>query len=204
MRKVTQAPTEFEFGETGERIEYHRTKKGLSQQELADMIGIKRQALGYIVGGTREPTIKILKELSRVLGISTDYLLCLSDISSGSADDMAVEKRLGLTKKVQEAFWFFCNVEHELGRISNALIESDIYFEMITTISKAAFKKSSIFAQISSYSELDNLLEANGYTTDDLDLLELIKIQELIKEFYFDYLNSRVEEYRKAGEDNGE
>jgi len=99
MRKVTVAPPEYEFGSTGQRIEYYRTQKGLSQQDLADVMKVKRQMLSYIEKDERNLTIDNLKKISMTLQVSADYLLGLSNISSGDASNTEIEKRLGLSDK---------------------------------------------------------------------------------------------------------
>lgn len=57
-----------------------RTNKGLTQKELAKIIGCNQTAIGKYERGDLEPNITILKELSKVFGVSVDYLI-------GNADD---------------------------------------------------------------------------------------------------------------------
>ena len=45
-----------------------RTKAGLSQQELADKLGVSRQTINAIEKGDYNPTIKLCVGICRVLG----------------------------------------------------------------------------------------------------------------------------------------
>ena len=62
-----------------ERLKFLRKKRKLTQQEIADKIGISRVGYGYWEKGTREPSIDNLVELSKLLGTSLDYLLGYND-----------------------------------------------------------------------------------------------------------------------------
>lgn len=59
----------------GSRIALCRRAQGLSQSELADKLNISPSAIGMYEQGRREPSCDILIALSRVLGVSVDYLL---------------------------------------------------------------------------------------------------------------------------------
>jgi putative transcriptional regulator len=53
------------------RLKIARVEKGLSQQELADLVGVTRQTIGLIEKGKYNPTlnlcIKIVKILNKTL-----------------------------------------------------------------------------------------------------------------------------------------
>lgn len=69
----------------------------LSQDAFAKKIGVSRAVIGHYENGERSPDSFILKKIADTCEVSVDWLLGLTDIESGNADDMAVEKRLGLT-----------------------------------------------------------------------------------------------------------
>lgn len=59
----------------GERLKAARNAKGLTQKQLADMIGVAKTTLtGYEIGN-REPDFFKIVKLIDVLGVSSDYLL---------------------------------------------------------------------------------------------------------------------------------
>ena len=51
-----------------------RTKAGLSQQELADKLGVSRQTINAIEKGDYNPTIKLCVGICRVLGFTLNDL----------------------------------------------------------------------------------------------------------------------------------
>ena len=61
--------------ETKDAIRAFRTKKGLSQDELAEKVFVTRQAVSRWETGETLPSTDTLKELSRVLDVSMNALL---------------------------------------------------------------------------------------------------------------------------------
>ena len=51
-----------------------RTEAGLSQQELADRLGVSRQTINAIEKGDYNPTIKLCVGICRVLGLTLNDL----------------------------------------------------------------------------------------------------------------------------------
>lgn len=45
-----------------------RTKKGLTQKELADKIGVKQSAIARVESGTSNPTLTFLTKISQATG----------------------------------------------------------------------------------------------------------------------------------------
>ncbi|CDE72558.1 transcriptional regulator Cro/CI family [Acidaminococcus sp. CAG:917] len=62
-----------------ERLKALRTEKGLSQPELANLLGVSNGIISFWENGVNEPTISNLIKLAEVLEVSTDYLLGLED-----------------------------------------------------------------------------------------------------------------------------
>ena len=59
----------------GARIAALRREAGLSQAELAGKLQISASAMGMYEQGRREPSAQLLVAMSRIFGVSTDYLL---------------------------------------------------------------------------------------------------------------------------------
>lgn len=57
------------------RLKMLRTKKGLSQQNMADFLGITRQGYGKYEDGKSEPDHQSLVKLANYFDVTTDYLL---------------------------------------------------------------------------------------------------------------------------------
>lgn len=53
-----------------------RRQKGWSQEELADRLGVSRQAVSKWESGTAQPELGKVAELARLLGVRVDDLLC--------------------------------------------------------------------------------------------------------------------------------
>lgn len=62
-----------------ERIKTLREKAGLTQTQLAKRLGISRSAVNSWEMSLSTPSSIYLVELSRIFGVSTDYLLSLDD-----------------------------------------------------------------------------------------------------------------------------
>ena len=71
----------------GERIFEERKRKGLSQSELADLIGVSRQAVSKWESSTATPDLDKIVTLSKVFEISIDHLI------NGTDQDTKKQKR---------------------------------------------------------------------------------------------------------------
>lgn len=58
-----------------EMLKFLREKRHLSQKEIAEYLGITRQAIALYELGKREPDYSILKKLADYFNVSVDYLL---------------------------------------------------------------------------------------------------------------------------------
>lgn len=64
-----------------DRINLLRKKMGLSQEELANKIGVSRQAVSKWESGQSMPDLDKIIALSDLFGVSTDYILKGTDVS---------------------------------------------------------------------------------------------------------------------------
>lgn len=62
-----------------ERIKRLRIENKLSQEQLAEKIGLNRSAISLWESGKREPNARAIIALSKCFGVTSDYLLGLSD-----------------------------------------------------------------------------------------------------------------------------
>ncbi|MFD2614466.1 helix-turn-helix domain-containing protein [Paenibacillus gansuensis] len=58
-----------------DRLSILRTNKKLTHQDMADRLGITRQAYGNYESGKREPDYETLQKLADLFNVSLDYLL---------------------------------------------------------------------------------------------------------------------------------
>ena len=61
------------------RLKSARAGKDLSQQELADLVGVSRQTINAIEKGDYNPTIRLCLAICHVLGKSLDELFWAED-----------------------------------------------------------------------------------------------------------------------------
>ena len=59
----------------GKRIKDMRLEKGLSQQELGDLLGVTKVSICGYENGTRTPSLETFGLLAEVFNTTTDYLL---------------------------------------------------------------------------------------------------------------------------------
>ena len=59
----------------GDKLTELRRRAGWSQEELSERLDVSRQSVSKWEGGQAVPTVDKLLELSRLFGVSTDYLL---------------------------------------------------------------------------------------------------------------------------------
>ncbi len=63
----------------GSRIKELRNSMHISQQELADKLGVDRSTIGKYETNTRIPEVKMLIQLAKFFDVTTDFLLGLSE-----------------------------------------------------------------------------------------------------------------------------
>lgn len=82
-----------------------RKAKGLSQEDLADSLGVSRQAISRWEQGNTFPDLLNLQKIMKVFGVSADYLICDEYAAEGNNDDLPAPE----TDKLQSQFDFKAN-----------------------------------------------------------------------------------------------
>lgn len=59
------------------RIHLFRQEKGLSRKELAELVSVNPQTIGYLERGDYRPTVELALKLARAFGVSVDTLFAL-------------------------------------------------------------------------------------------------------------------------------
>ena len=59
----------------GNNVRYYRMRRKMTQNELAQIVGVNASAITRIEGGTRMMSIPVLIDVANALSISTDALL---------------------------------------------------------------------------------------------------------------------------------
>ena len=72
----------MDYVDMGKRVRKQRQLIGLTQQELAERIGVSTSFVGHVERGTRKASLETQVALSNALGVGVDYLLAGSLQSS--------------------------------------------------------------------------------------------------------------------------
>lgn len=67
------------------RIKDLRVARSLTQEDLGKVLNVQKAAISKYEKGRAEPSVDILKRMARYFGVSSDYLLDLSDIAQPPA-----------------------------------------------------------------------------------------------------------------------
>lgn len=78
----------------GDKLKELRKGQKLTQQQLADRIGVAKSVVSYYESGERYPSYDVLVRIAHVFHTTTDYLLDIKrerviDVSGLSEDDIA-------------------------------------------------------------------------------------------------------------------
>ena len=129
--------------EFGKKIMNLRKKNGLSQEELAEMIGVARQTISKWELGETSPDLKQSKELSKIFKVSLDELVDndIKDILVETTSN--TEKLAGIILKLMKLIVVLIVVspmllvilkivfkiiyEHNAGRLMNVSITCDLH-----------------------------------------------------------------------------
>lgn len=76
------------------RIRELREERGMNQDALAGLVGVSQQKISKVERNTESLGIDLLIEISDYFGVTTDYLLCLSDEKRGTAQDGRVRRKM--------------------------------------------------------------------------------------------------------------
>ncbi len=83
----------------GERIKNQRTRVGLSQERVAELVGVSRQSVTKWESGQSAPSTENLFKLAEIFGTTVDMLLDIPDEKNSKSTDQAQIKEL--TSQIQ-------------------------------------------------------------------------------------------------------
>lgn len=55
-------------------VKEHRERRGLKQNELADMVGIRRETIVHLENGKYNPSLKLAMDISKVFQVPVEDL----------------------------------------------------------------------------------------------------------------------------------
>lgn len=88
----------------GDRLRELRTKEGLTQQQLGDLIGVTKSMVSYYEVKERTPAPATLVRIAQVFHVTADYLLDMEDgktinIEGLDAHDEEIVRRMVATMR---------------------------------------------------------------------------------------------------------
>ena len=111
----------------GERIKFCRQNAGMSQEKVAGLVGVSRQAVTKWESNQSAPNTENLFKLAEIFGTTVDMLLNTNDVSTGSPSAQAYylykmeeEKKRGRQYAKQEN-------KYHIGRNHCAWIPRDLF-----------------------------------------------------------------------------
>ncbi len=86
-----------------EKLKALREARGLTQLQVANRIGISKAMISAYETASKAPSIEVLIRLSRLFGVSVDYLVCVDApkvINVSGLDDESVALISALVNKI--------------------------------------------------------------------------------------------------------
>lgn len=88
----------------GNRLKTLRIKKKLTQQQLADLLGLTKSVISAYENGLRYPAYDVLIKIARIFKVSTDFLLGVEikrEIDTSGLTDEQVEALIVLIDTIR-------------------------------------------------------------------------------------------------------
>lgn len=78
----------MDFAQVGANIQRQLDKKGLTQQSLADALGVSKQVMNKIIKGNKAINVNELAKIATITGTTADELLTVG-VESAPADSLS-------------------------------------------------------------------------------------------------------------------
>lgn len=106
----------------GERIKELRTMRGMSQQDLADLLDLNKVTISQYERGARKPDLNVLTALSDIFNVSVDYILGNDDMTVRIVGKDGLQKLDGVSNLGQhnKAQWY---INEETAKIAQEIFD---------------------------------------------------------------------------------
>ncbi|RPD42850.1 MULTISPECIES: helix-turn-helix domain-containing protein [Chitinophaga] len=105
----------------GKRLLEARKKKGISQEEMASHLGTKGPAIGRYERDEMKPSIDAATKMAKVLGVSLDWLVGITDMELDAATLGRIQDINKLSLKDKELVFEFLDSFIANRKIKNVL-----------------------------------------------------------------------------------
>lgn len=87
MLFLVSRPSKKDSAPVVNRIEQARDTRGLSRGELADLVGVHYQTMGYLERGEYNPSLELALKIARALGVPLEEIFWLDDEVKSSTQE---------------------------------------------------------------------------------------------------------------------
>lgn len=115
-----------------QRLKQLREDRALKQQELAKILGVRREVVAKWETGLQDIKTDYTLKIAQFFNVSTDYLLGLSDVSTYDASMISASKYTGLSEKAINAIKSL--TKEDKAKI-NRLFENEKFLKLVTILS---------------------------------------------------------------------
>lgn len=162
-----------------QRLKVLRKERGITQQQLADGVGISKGGLSYYENAGRTPDISILERFADYFGVTTDYLLGRTNAQTQKAKLQAVCNYTGLSDKSVNLLAELKENSPAQLRAINFLLEQatgdmDIVYDIDNTDGYEGSILNAVVRYLNRYSSYDEYL-AEYVSSSDEDISSTIQ-----------------------------
>lgn len=148
-----------EFAEILSKLLQEAKEKGISQDNIAQAIGVSRQSLGKWANGVTVPDILDLKKLANYFDVSADYLMGFSSLPKSDLDLIQASKITNIPEKTLLKLSQLFDIKSKFDNIDIGFHKYGAFF---------FFSSNTIDQSINGY--IDNLLD--GFNKAIVELQE--------------------------------
>ena len=164
----------------GEKIKLYRENKKMTQNEVAEILGVKAATISKYEAGTLEPNIESLKKLAELFEISVDELIKEDDFDISRINILEVLRE---QKNMKLKGNLYHNTQITFAYNTNHIEGSKLTEDQTRYI----YETNTLLAEKDSITDLDDVLEtSNHFKLVDymLDIADKKLTEKMIKEFH--------------------
>ena len=115
-----------------DRIEKCLIEMGQNKSWLAQQMNMSLQSFSRMLGGNNKPRIDNIIELSKLLNVSIDYLLGISEESTVDVSIKDISKKTGLSLKSLKTLQILSdlNLMHSINELFECIYSYDFYSQV--------------------------------------------------------------------------
>ena len=165
----------------GEKIKKYRENKNMTQNEVADILGVKSATISKYESNTLEPNIESIKKIAEIFEISIDELL--KDEEEFNISKYNILGILREQKRMKLKGNLYHNTQITFAYNTNHIEGSKLTEDQTRYI----YETNTLLAEKDSVTDLDDILEtANHFKLVDymLDIADKKLTENMIKEFH--------------------